>query len=75
MSLDEIVPALRTLPRADKLHLIQLLAADLAGEEAAELPSAGASCPIWSPFEAFDAAQALLRLLEECPLSARETAN
>ena len=65
MSLAELMPALQALPRADKLQVIQVLAADLAREEAAALIPAGASCPIWSPFEAFDAARVLMDLLEK----------
>jgi hypothetical protein len=65
MSLAELMPALQALPRADKLQVIQVLAADLAREEAGELVPPGASCPIWAPFDAFDAAQVLLQLLEK----------
>jgi hypothetical protein len=65
MSLAELMAALQALPRADKLQVIQVLAADLAREEAAGLLPPGASCPIWSPFEAFDAARVLLELLEK----------
>jgi len=65
MSFTELVPALRGLPKADKLRVIELLAGDLAREENAEQLPAGASCPIWSPHNAFDAARTLMQLLEQ----------
>jgi hypothetical protein len=65
MSLVELVPALQALSRADKLRVIQLLAADLAREESSEPFSSGAFCPVWSPFDAFDAARILMQLLEQ----------
>ena len=36
MSLTELLPSIQSLPRSDKVRLIQLLAADVAGEEAME---------------------------------------
>ena len=65
MSLAEMVPDLQALPRADKLRVIQLLAAELAREEGMDVIPVGASCPIWSPFDAFDAANSLMHLLEQ----------
>jgi hypothetical protein len=65
MSLAELMPALQVLSRAEKLQVIQVLAADLACEEAAALIPPGASCPVWSPFEAFGAARVLTDLLEK----------
>ena len=65
MSFAELMPVLQALPRGDKLLVIQFLAANLAQEEAADLLPSGASCPIWSPYDAFDAARTLMQLLEE----------
>jgi len=65
MTFTELLPVLQTLPRADKLRVIQILAADLAPEEGPELLPPGAASPIWSPFEAYDAAHTLMQLLEE----------
>ncbi len=65
MSFAELIPALQALPRGDKLRVIQFLAGDLARQEEAELFPAGASCPIWSPFDAFDAAKTLMQMLEQ----------
>jgi hypothetical protein len=64
VSLIEVLPSVQTLLPADKLRLIQFLAQDLAQGEAEPLLAAGQSYPLWSPFDAFDAAAALLRALE-----------
>lgn len=66
----DLLPTLRNLSRADKIRAIKLLVDELAREE--EIPSfvAGASFPIWTPFDAFDAAE---KLLEE--LKKEETAS
>ncbi len=65
MSLAELFPAIRTLPRADKLRLMQFLVVDLAREEGVPLFEAGAEYPIYTPLNAFGAADTLMRLLEE----------
>jgi hypothetical protein len=63
MSLTELLPVLQELTRADKLRALQFLVLELAKEEGALLiPEA--SYPIWSPYEAFDAAAVLLEVLE-----------
>ena len=64
MTLNELLPSLHALPRADKLRLIQLLAADVASEDGITA-AANATYPVWSPHEAFDGAATLLRVLEE----------
>jgi hypothetical protein len=65
MSLAELLPSVRALSRSDKLCLIQLLANDLAQEESHSPLVAGASYPVWTPLNAFEAAAVLLRALEE----------
>jgi hypothetical protein len=62
----DLLPTLRSLPRSDKICAIQLLAGELAREEE-EMPAiqAGASFPIWTPFDAFDAAAKLLEELKK----------
>ncbi|AGP35354.1 hypothetical protein SCE1572_12980 [Sorangium cellulosum So0157-2] len=59
----ELLPDIQSLPRADKLKLIQFLAQELA--EADEPPAlrAGRSCSAWSPDRAFAAAETLLQTL------------
>ncbi|MEX2306415.1 MAG: hypothetical protein WD738_02420 [Pirellulales bacterium] len=65
MTLPELMPSIEALPRADKLHLIQLLAADVARDEAIARELADKAVPIWSPYDAFDGAAILLRALNE----------
>jgi hypothetical protein len=66
MTLAELMPALQSLPRDDKLRVIQLLVSDLTRQEGVELMlQDGASYPIWTPLEAYGAAQTLHELLEQ----------
>jgi hypothetical protein len=60
MSLTELRPVLRALPRREKFVLLQELIAELAQEEGAPV----IEFPVWSPYEAHDAAATLLQLLE-----------
>jgi len=52
------------LPRADKLRLMQLLVIDLAQEEGIPLLAAEAEYPVWTPLNAFDAADTLWQMLQ-----------
>ena len=63
-NLPELLPALHALSRGDKLRVIQQLAVDLAQEEGVPFFEAGASYPIWTPLEAYDAEASLMKLLE-----------
>jgi hypothetical protein len=65
MTLNEVLSDLHALPRADKLRLIQLMAADVAREDAVGLTDTEKAYPIWSPYDAFDGAATLLRVLNE----------
>ncbi len=65
MTLNELLPSLQALPRADKLRLIQVLAADVASEDGIAPADAARTYPVWSPHEAFDGAATLLRVLEQ----------
>jgi hypothetical protein len=65
MTLAELLPELRGLPRAHKLRVIQLLASDVAREEGTEVIAPEGSYPIWSPYDAFEGAATLLRVLDE----------
>jgi hypothetical protein len=64
MSLTELFPAIKMLPRADKLRLMQFLVIDLAQEEGVPLLAADAEYPIWTPLNAFEAAETLLQMLQ-----------
>lgn len=55
MSLNEVLPTVQELPRADKLRLMQWLAAQLAEEE---------GIPLLSPYDAHEAAATLAAFLE-----------
>jgi hypothetical protein len=64
MSLTELFPAIKMLPRADKLRLMQFLVIDLAQEEGVPLLTADAEYSIWMPLHAFEAADTLLQMLK-----------
>jgi hypothetical protein len=65
LTLPDLLPSLEALSRVDKLRAIQYLATDLAKEEG-EMPffQSGVPCPVWTPLEAYDAAAALMKMLE-----------
>ena len=65
MNLSEMLPTLHALPRPEKWRLIQLMVADLAREEETAPIEAGGRYPIWSPYHAFAAADAMLKVLGE----------
>lgn len=65
MSLIELLPAIHALPRADKLRLMRVLIEELANEEAIALSSTDTAHTIWTPYDAYDAAAALLQVLHE----------
>jgi hypothetical protein len=65
MNLSEMLPTLHALPRPEKWRLIQLMVADLAREEETPSIEAGRAYPIWSPYDAFEAADAMLKVLGE----------
>ena len=64
MSLTKLFPAIKVLPRADKLRLMQFLVIDLAQEEGVPLLAADAEYPVWTPLNAFEAADTLLQMLK-----------
>ena len=63
MSLVEMLPDIQCLPRADNLRLIQFLAQELAEAEGPPALVSGQSYPVWSPDQAFAAAETLLQTL------------
>jgi hypothetical protein len=68
MSLTELLPVLRSLDRADKLRAMQFLVQELAKEEGALL-TRQAEYAVWSPHNAFDAADTLLGVLSAADAS------
>jgi len=65
MTLSKVLPTIQSLPRADKLRLIQLIAADVARDDGIALDVANKTIPIWSPYDSFHGAATLLRVLDE----------
>jgi hypothetical protein len=63
MTVSELFPALRNLPRADKLRVVQFLIAELAHEEEPDLQP-GAIYTVWSPLDSYEAVRKLAQLLE-----------
>lgn len=59
----ELLKNLRCLDRADKLYVMQVLLSDLVQEEA-ELLKPGMAYPVYSPYEAFEAADTMLEVLK-----------
>lgn len=64
MEMTQILPELQKLRRAEKLYIMQFLVSELAQEES-ELIQPGFAYPIWSPYDAFDAAAVMLNVLQE----------
>ncbi len=59
----ELINSLRTLNRAEKLHVMQVLVSGLAQEES-ELLKTDQVYPVWSPYGATEAAQLMLEVLQ-----------
>jgi hypothetical protein len=68
MNMSELLPLLSRLKRGEKLHIVQYLVSELVQEESNFLTD-GMSYPVWSPYDAFDAANTMLKVL------ATETSN
>ena len=60
----EMLNSLHTLSRADKLYIMQVLISELTQEET-NLIKPDQSYPVWSPYDAFDAANSMLEVLEK----------
>ena len=64
MSVAELLPTLHELGREDKLRVMQFLKKELAVEDNALIVT-DQDYPVWSPHDAFDAADVLLRELAD----------
>jgi len=64
MSISELLPAVHALPDPDKLELIRILAEDLTGSRQSPLEHVAGSFPVWTPHNAFEAADTLLLALQ-----------
>ena len=65
MTVVELYPKVRMLPRADKLRLMQFLVIDLAQEDGIPLLAADAEYPVWTPINALEAADTLFQMLQD----------
>lgn len=63
MGLTELLPLLHRLSRAEKLHVMQFLVSELAQEES-DLFKPGMAYPVRSPYDAHEAADAMLEVLK-----------
>ena len=63
MPLAELMSQIQTLPRTDKLRLMQFLATELVKEEDANFFVANQEYPVWSPYDCSQAANILMNLL------------
>lgn len=59
----ELISTLRGLSRADKLHVMQVLISELAQQEM-DLIQPGQAYPVWSPYDAVEAADTMLKVLK-----------
>ncbi len=60
----ELLSTLQGLSRTDKFHIIQVLISDLAQQET-DLIKPDQSYPVWSPYDAVEAADTMLKVLED----------
>lgn len=66
MSITELIPTVKRLPRADKFHLLQFLVAEIGREEGHFPLDSSITYPIWTPYNVPKATVATLAsMLEE----------
>ena len=63
MEVMELLPELRQLSRGDKLYVMQFLVSELAQEQT-DLIKPDLNYPVWSPYDAFEAARTMLQVLK-----------
>ncbi|NER21580.1 MAG: hypothetical protein F6J86_42260 [Symploca sp. SIO1B1] len=59
----ELISMLQGLTRADKFYVMQLLISELAQQET-DLIKPDQSYPVWSPYDAVEAADTMLKVLQ-----------
>lgn len=59
----DLISTLRRLSRSDKLYIMQLLISELAQQET-DLIKPGQAYPVWSPYDADEAADTMLKVLQ-----------
>lgn len=65
MSLNELLPSVQEMPHKEKLQLMQWLATELAAGKQALILSPDVDYPVWSPYDAHEAAATLTAFLEQ----------
>ncbi len=60
----ELISTLRSLSSADKFYIMQVLLSELAQQETDLLIKPNQSYPVWSPCEAVEAADTMLKVLQ-----------
>ena len=60
----ELISTLRSLNSADKLYIMQVLISELAQQEKDQLIKPNQSYPVWSPHNAVEAADTMLKVLQ-----------
>ncbi len=60
----ELLPRLSQLSHSDKLYVMQFLVSELAQEQT-DLLKPDLSYPVWSPYDAFEAADTMLQVLKD----------
>lgn len=59
----ELISTLKGLSRSDKFYIMQLLISELAQQEA-DLIKPDRAYPVWSPYDAVEAADTMLKVLD-----------
>ena len=67
MKLIELLPTLHSLPKAEKLQVIQILTAEVAKEESSAIDLPGEPAAVWSPYDSTQGAADLLAFLDANP--------
>jgi hypothetical protein len=62
---DKLMSELHQLSHAEKLRVVQLLVNELASEAGHDTLTPGTSYEIWSPYDAFEAANQLQEMLDQ----------
>jgi hypothetical protein len=59
----QLISTLRELSRSDKFYIMQILISELAQQET-DLIQPDQSYPVWSPYDAVEAADTMLKVLQ-----------
>ena len=63
----ELILTLKGLSRSDKFYIMQILISELAQQET-DLIKPDQSYPVWSPYDAVEAADTMLKVLQAAKL-------